>query len=90
MISTKPYHPWKNTCEKRVGNLGSMVRQIMREFGAPMRKYDWEMKWCSDVHNVLANRSKEWIPPMEIRTGQTPDISKFRFNFWEPIWYFEP
>ena len=27
---------------------------------------------------------------MEISSGHTPDISKFRFHIWEPVWYFEP
>ena len=27
---------------------------------------------------------------MAISTGNTPDTSKFRFYFCEPIWYFEP
>ena len=27
---------------------------------------------------------------MEILTGTTPDISMFRFRFWEPVWYYEP
>ena len=27
---------------------------------------------------------------MEISNGNKPDISKFRFHFWEPIWFFEP
>ena len=28
--------------------------------------------------------------PLSINTGYTPDISKFRFHIWEPIWYFVP
>ena len=27
---------------------------------------------------------------MEVSTGHTPDISKFRFYFYEPLWHFEP
>lgn len=27
---------------------------------------------------------------MEVMRGHTPDISMFRFRFWEPVWYFEP
>ena len=27
---------------------------------------------------------------MDVSTGHTPDISKFRFYFYKPLWYFEP
>ena len=27
---------------------------------------------------------------MEVSLGYTPDISQFRFYFYEPIWYFDP
>ena len=27
---------------------------------------------------------------MEKLHGDTPDISMFRFKFWQPIWYYEP
>jgi len=35
-------------------------------------------------------KEKNWITHLEIATGNTPDISMFRFHFWEPVWYFEP
>lgn len=27
---------------------------------------------------------------MEKLTGNTPDISVFRFSFWQPVYYYEP
>lgn len=74
---------------KRVGYLESMVKKVMEEFGAPLRVHDWAQKWCCQVHNVLALKSKRWRTPMELSTGNTPDISFFRFHFWEPVWYFD-
>ena len=35
------------------------------------------------------SKNKNWRTPLEISTGHTPDISMFRFHFWEPIWFFE-
>ena len=87
--TTEPFHPWQNLVEKRVGYLGSMIKKIMAEFGAPARVHNWAQKWCCQVHNILALRSKRWRTPMELSTGNTPDISCFRFHFWEPVWYFE-
>ena len=62
----------------------------MREFDIPLAKLDWVQRWCCDVHNILAIRGKDWRTPLEISSGHTPDISKFRFHIWEPVWYFEP
>ena len=88
--TSEPNHPWHNTCEKRVGYLGAMVRQVMSECNEPLLKHDWSQKWYTDVHNILAIRSKKWRTHLELSTGQTLDISKFRFHFWEPIWFYEP
>jgi hypothetical protein len=38
--------------------------------------------------NHLASAALGWKPPMEVLTGQTPDISKFlHFSFFEPVYY---
>ena len=88
--TTEPHHPHQNPAEKRIGDLGSMVRRVMRDFRVPLNKHDWVQKWCTDVHNILACRSLNWRTPLEVSTGNTPDISAFRFHVWEPIWYFDP
>jgi len=46
-------------------------------------------KHLCDVHNHTALNSIGWKTPMEIIDGETPDISPFRFYFWEPVWYLE-
>ena len=88
--TTEPHHPWQNPAEKRIGYLSTMVRNVLRTFKAPLTKHDWAQKYCCDVHNVLANRQLKWRTPLEVNEGHTPDISMFRFHFWEPIWYFDP
>ena len=32
----------------------------------------------------------DYKTPEEVSSGRTPDISKFRFHFYEPLWYFNP
>ncbi|MGH7955023.1 MAG: reverse transcriptase domain-containing protein [Gloeomargaritales cyanobacterium] len=88
--STEPNHPQQNKAERRIQDLNRMVRKVIREFKAPLGKHDWCQKYCCDVHNVAANRSLDWRSPLELNTGHTPDISMYRFHFWEPIWYFDP
>lgn len=89
-ITTEPDHPWQNPAENRIGTLGRMVRSCIRQFKVPLGKHDWVQKWCVDVHNVLASEKLGWQTPLAISEGHTPDISKFRFHIWEPIWYYDP
>ena len=41
------------------------------------------------MRNVASSRALDWACPLELSTGRTQDISKFRFHLWEPIWYYE-
>jgi hypothetical protein len=87
---SEPHHPWQNPAERKVGALSAMVKNCMRAFGAPFSRHDYCQRWCCDVHNVMANRKLSWRTPLERNSGITPDISKFCFYFWEPIWYYVP
>ena len=41
------------------------------------------------MRNCLASRKLNWRTPEERLTGITPDISVFRFHFWQEIEYFD-
>ena len=89
-LFTEPMSPWQNKAEHAIGNLATMVKRCMKEFNAPLSRHDWCQRWCADVRNHLASRKLEWRTPQEVLNGETPDISVFRFHFWEPIEYYEP
>ena len=38
----------------------------------------------------MASRKLNWRTPQERLTGETSDISIFRFHFWQPIEYYNP
>ena len=88
--TTEPHHPWQNPSEPQIGALNMMVKRTMQAFNVPLVDHDWCQKWCCDVHNILASRKLNWRTPLEVNEGHTPDISKFRFHFYEPIWYHVP
>lgn len=88
--STVPHSPWQNFAERRIGHLGSMVRNCMRAFNVPLAHHDWCQKWCCDVHNIASSRKLNWHSPVSLAHGHTPDISPFRFHIWEPVWYYQP
>ena len=67
-----------------------MVQRCMEAFYVPLSQHGWCQLWCCDVRNHLASRKIEWRTPTEILLGDTPDISVFRFHFWEQIEYYNP
>ena len=87
--TTKPKSPWQNLAERGIQDLGCMVRINMRHNNAPLEVHDYCQEWCCDVHNILSNEKLKWRTPLEVNKGNTPDISKFRFHFYEPIWYYD-
>ena len=86
---TEPKHPWQNLAEQGIGDLARMVKRCMKAFDAPLSRHGWCQLWCCQVRNCLASRKLNWRTPTEKLTGDTPDISMFRFHFWEEIEYYD-
>ena len=84
------HSPWQNRTEHATGDLSIMVWRCMRAFNAPLKRHHWCQQWCVHVRNHLASRKLGWRTATEKLTGNTPDISMFRFHFWEQIEYFNP
>ena len=61
----------------------------MHQNNALLEVHDYCQEWCCDVHNDPANEKLKWRTPLEVNEGNTPDISKFQFHFYEPIWYYD-
>ena len=67
-----------------------MMQNNLRQFEAPEGLANWCALYMSQVNNYTSRESLSWQTPMEVSSGHTPDISMFRFHFYEPIWYFVP
>ena len=67
-----------------------MVKRNMEKYNVPLSRHGWCQLHCARVRNHLASRKLNWRTPLEKLTGDTPDISMFRFHFWEPIEYLDP
>eukprot|EP00957_Ditylum_brightwellii_P002399 183987-Ditylum_brightwellii.AAC.1 len=37
----EPGHPWQNPAEPKIGQLNSMVKNVMRKFNVPLKEHDW-------------------------------------------------
>ena len=87
---TEPHSPWQNKAERGIGDLGRMVKRNMERYNVPLSRHGWCQLHCAQVRNHLASRKLNWRTPSEKLHGDTPDISMFRFHFWEPVEYLDP
>ena len=88
--TTEPHSPWQNKAERGIGDLARMVKRVMEKYNVPLSRHGWCQLHCVDIRNHLASRKLGWRTPNEKLTGDTPDISKFRFHFWQPVEYHDP
>jgi Reverse transcriptase (RNA-dependent DNA polymerase) len=87
---TEAYHPNQNLAERRGGALKAAVVHLMTVTKAPNEFWCYALEYMCYVLNFVARRSLGWRTPYEKHWGDTPDISMFRFVFWQPVWYHTP
>jgi Reverse transcriptase (RNA-dependent DNA polymerase) len=87
---TEAHHPNENLAERRGGSLKAATVHLMTSTGCPLNYWCYALEYMSLLRTVPARRSLDWRTPHEAHWGDRPDISVFRFVFWEPIWYYHP
>ena len=87
---TEAHHPNENLAERRGGALKAATVHLLQITGAPLTYWCFALEYVSLLRTVVARRSLEWQTPHERHWGERPDISVFRFTFWQPIWYYNP
>ena len=87
---TEAHHPNENLAERRGGAIKAATVHLLRVTGCPLENWCYALEFVCLLRTVLARRSLEWTTPHEIHWGERPDISMFRFIFWELIWYYNP
>ena len=83
-------HQNQNIAEYRGGALKAAVTHVLHVTGAPLSFWCYALEYVALVRSHLARRSLDWRSPREKHFGDTPDISIFRFPFWQPVWYYAP
>jgi hypothetical protein len=87
--SSEAYKHEQNTVERAWGTLQANGIYSKGKYNIPRdRRYDLFKHLC-DVHNHTALGSLGFRTPMEALSGETPDISVFRYYFWEPVWFLQ-
>ena len=89
--TTEPHHPWQNYAERRIGELKRQVNILLDRTGAPDDLWMLALQHTSYVWNRTALRTKGWRTPLELRTGDTPDISALlMYEFYEQVYFLDP
>jgi hypothetical protein len=89
-INSVPHNQNQNHAERKIQDVKKRVIMTLRYAKAPLVFWCYCLHFIVDCFNHTAREGLDWRTPMEKLHGHTPDISMFRFAFWEPVWYYEP
>ena len=88
--TTEPYTPNQNRCEHEFGQVRIRARTIMEQTRCPEQLWDYVIEYVCYVRNRTSREALNGKTPMEVLTGDTPDISDlFDFEFFEPVSYMD-
>ena len=91
-----PYHiveherPNQNPAESVIRELKRKWYRILYKTNCPLRLWDYGLQWTAEIMNVTASNSGNLNgrTPLELITGETPDISEFLdFGFYDRVWF---
>jgi hypothetical protein len=89
-VATVPHNQQQNQAERKIRDMKARVLLTLRKSHAPLAFWCYCLQWVADCLNHTAHQHLDWRTPQERLNGMTPDISAFRFTFFEPVWYYEP
>ena len=89
--TSEPHHQNQNYSEGRGGNAKTKLIKLFHETPhAPLSYWCYGLEHLDHISGYLANKSLNGRTPREVLLGETPDISVFRFRWFQPIWYYSP
>ena len=88
---TVPYQQQQNYAESRGGNFKFAVCKMMHMTPhAPVEYWCHAADFLDKVRRVLSKPKLNGISPLQQVYGSTVDISRFRFPWFSPVWYYDP
>jgi hypothetical protein len=85
--TSEPGYQHQNKVERRIQDVKRRGSILMSTYKAPSRYWDYAVEYAVEIINHTAVCRLGWRTPYESLHGETPDISVFRFKFFEPIHY---
>ena len=86
---SEPYFQHQNFAERGYRDVKARVIVIMNASGAAANEWLLILKYVIYIHNRMAQKSLGWKTPLEVLTGQTPDISIIYQMPYRTIVYFK-
>lgn len=83
---SEPYNPNNNPVEGSIRELKKRWYRIMAKKDVPKRLWDYGLVWICETGNLTVSTSRyaNGRTPLEIITGETPDISEYTdFSFYD-------
>ena len=87
---SEPYSPNQTPAEGAIRETKKRWYRIMMKKGVPKRLWDFGLVWISETGNLTVSSSRyaNGRTPLEIVTGETPDISEYTdFGFYDRVWF---
>ena len=85
-----PRRPDENPTEAAIREVKKKWYRVQAKKGAPDRVADFGISYVCKIGNVTANSSRyaKGRTPLELITGETPDISEYTdFGFYDWVWF---
>ena len=85
-----PRRPDENPAEGFIRELKRKWYRIQDKVNAPDRLWDFGVEYVCEIGNITSNLSRysKGRTPLEIITGETPDISEYLdFAFYDWVYY---
>ena len=83
---SEPYRPYQTPAESAVREIKKRWYRIMMKKDIPKRLWDFGLVWICETGNLTVSSSRyaNGRTPLEIVTGETPDISEYTdFSFYD-------
>jgi hypothetical protein len=85
---SEPYHENQNFAEICYATIKAAINRLLNQSGALADFWLLAVQFVCHVLNRLASSNLKWIPPLQVLSGQTQDISALLVcAFWEPVYY---
>ncbi len=79
----------QNHTERRIQDVKRIATKLSSLYRAPGRNWDFSVEYTTELIHHTAVQCLDWRTPYKLLHGETPDISVFRFIFYELIYYFD-
>ena len=88
---SEPYHQNQNLAERRIQDVKMLSNTILDRTNSPEDLWFLATEYSAYLLNHLAVRTLNWKTPIEVATGETPDISNLlQFHWYEKVYYLDP